>query len=606
MREVKLNFEEYSSTVVKDFLETIVIVDDQASFGKEASKSAANDEEDSRTVVGDVVEGGQRPASEGSKGGSGNAIDDPNLSDVELQGGKTGSQPRGVSSLKPPMSDDENFVDHGFNAKKAIDCFTQEGMICSVLKPNNGRDPNLTQLIRLAGKADVLILDWQLDDSGSNASEIIKKVLEEDEKSGPRLRLIIVYSAEKNLSELAQGLRNELDGRYKITDNGFTLLGGHTRISFFGKEGLGAKTPGLRDRIARVDELPNIVCSEFAKITSSFIANLVLKALSAIRKNSHQLLGYFSKEIDAAYFSHRALQPHPEDAEQYMLSIVHDELMTIMEAEDIFEPINQKNLKCYFESDLFASYDQREMTIEWSKKDSHDLTTADLMDIALNGYKKSDLLNKYVNQIMKGVPLKDRDKRIANKREALEKKIVPNLTDMFKQADDRIETDLVFSELSILKKRYGENTKQAALTLGTIVMSAEGSKHKYWVCIQPRCDSVRIKETTKFLFLSAELAEEESSFDIVIRQDDGFIKLKTKQDVSLLKTIRFEPDVNGNDTIQPLSEDGRFVYTDIDSKKYIWLGELKDNHAQRLANRFAAQLSRVGLDEYEWLRRNAK
>jgi hypothetical protein len=38
-------------------------------------------------------------------------------------------------------------------------------------------------------------------------------------------------------------------------------------------------------------------------------------------------------------------------------------------------------------------------------------------------------------------------------------------------------------------------------------------------------------------------------------------------------------------------------------ENFKWILDLKDAHAQRIANTYAAKLSRVGLDESEWLRR---
>jgi hypothetical protein len=36
---------------------------------------------------------------------------------------------------------------------------------------------------------------------------------------------------------------------------------------------------------------------------------------------------------------------------------------------------------------------------------------------------------------------------------------------------------------------------------------------------------------------------------------------------------------------------------------YKWIGDLRFEQAQRIANKYAAELSRVGLNESEWLRR---
>jgi hypothetical protein len=46
-----------------------------------------------------------------------------------------------------------------------------------------------------------------------------------------------------------------------------------------------------------------------------------------------------------------------------------------------------------------------------------------------------------------------------------------------------------------------------------------------------------------------------------------------------------------------------FFFLESQGKKFIWVGELKFAYAQRIINQFATQFSRVGLDEFEWLRR---
>ncbi len=57
--------------------------------------------------------------------------------------------------------------------------------------------------------------------------------------------------------------------------------------------------------------------------------------------------------------------------------------------------------------------------------------------------------------------------------------------------------------------------------------------------------------------------------------------------------------------IRAKEENGTFVFDTTDKKRFEWVSELKSEHAQRIANNFAAKLSRVGLDESEWLRRGA-
>ncbi len=41
---------------------------------------------------------------------------------------------------------------------------------------------------------------------------------------------------------------------------------------------------------------------------------------------------------------------------------------------------------------------------------------------------------------------------------------------------------------------------------------------------------------------------------------------------------------------------------DTDGKRYEWIGELRREHAIRVSQAFANSMSRVGVDESEWLR----
>ena len=51
--------------------------------------------------------------------------------------------------------------------------------------------------------------------------------------------------------------------------------------------------------------------------------------------------------------------------------------------------------------------------------------------------------------------------------------------------------------------------------------------------------------------------------------------------------------------------DGVFEFTDTCDRRYRWRGELKAEYAQRIAQALATELSRVAVDESEWLRRMA-
>ncbi len=66
--------------------------------------------------------------------------------------------------------------------------------------------------------------------------------------------------------------------------------------------------------------------------------------------------------------------------------------------------------------------------------------------------------------------------------------------------------------------------------------------------------------------------------------------------------------MTGNGAVIAASRDCKdgFEFTDTCGKRYKWRGELKAEFAQRIAQNFADSLSRVAVDESEWLRRMAR
>ena len=65
----------------------------------------------------------------------------------------------------------------------------------------------------------------------------------------------------------------------------------------------------------------------------------------------------------------------------------------------------------------------------------------------------------------------------------------------------------------------------------------------------------------------------------------------------------FKPDGKQQKVVaKPENEQGLF-FEDVAGAKYRWIDQMKPSHAQRAVERFASDLSRVGLTESDWLRR---
>lgn len=139
------------------------------------------------------------------------------------------------------------------------------------------------------------------------------------------------------------------------------------------------------------------------------------------------------------------------------------------------------------------------------------------------------------------------------------------------------------------------------LTLGTIVQLKTDSS--YLLCIQPRCDCVRVEANTAFLFLPMKVDQGNGEkFDMILQVIGRYVKLVLQKKTHDLRLVKFTPGQDDKETIVGKLANSEYYFTDVTGATYTWVGELRSEHAQRIANEFAANLSRVGLDESEWLR----
>ncbi|MCF8228606.1 MAG: hypothetical protein K9G58_12850 [Bacteroidales bacterium] len=141
------------------------------------------------------------------------------------------------------------------------------------------------------------------------------------------------------------------------------------------------------------------------------------------------------------------------------------------------------------------------------------------------------------------------------------------------------------------------NSKLPQLTLGVVIKRDEN----YYLCIQQSCDSVRIPEGESRNFLFLKLSEEGEFPIVLIDPQEVYKTLKVECKYRNLHIIEYDQTVNG--TVQANEEDGGYIFKDINDNSYTWILDLKESHAQRILNKFASEISRVGLDESEWLRR---
>lgn len=459
-----------------------------------------------------------------------------------------------------------------------VESFSRQGLICAVVEPRSDADPS--DIVDLSVKrADIVILDWQLnDDNGQRTLAILENILKED--AGKRLRLIAIYTGEQRISEIGQIILEkcaESEWKFEGDERNVELSHRHCRIVIYSKSKLPIES-GLSGRSPSESDLPDALIGDFAAMAEGLLPNIALMSLAAIRENVHKVLDRFDAELDPALLTHRACLPVPDDSQQHMVSQLASELHAIMDdAVTTGEPAGMAAIKEWLDISLGAN---EYIQFEEGKMASRDETIALLRE----GWEESkpDCLSK-------GQGFK-------------------YLTAGFSKGE--CTDHLLDHRLSwMFNFRTVFNAPSPILQLGTVLRKTNAGNALYFLCMRPKCDSVRLQGRTIFLLWPL-IDSDGSPIQIVLRINRNTYRrfgVCTKMNQWLLAP--FEPSQIGKPVIaksDDSSDDPLFYFIDADGKQYDWIGELKAEFAQHIAHEFASELSRVAITEPEWLRRVAK
>lgn len=123
----------------------------------------------------------------------------------------------------------------------------------------------------------------------------------------------------------------------------------------------------------------------------------------------------------------------------------------------------------------------------------------------------------------------------------------------------------------------------------------------YYLCLEPKCDCERLKQDTSFLFIK--LQENDEKFDFVIKDQDSIKTLCISDNniSSSLCSITFKPcSISKN-----IKTDVYSKISSTDGVEYIWVCQLKDVYVQKSIPKIFGKYSRVGFDQFEWLRKKS-
>jgi hypothetical protein len=292
-------------------------------------------------------------------------------------------------------------------------------------------------------------------------------------------------------------------------------------------------------------ELPLKIIKKFAAENSGILPAAVLRSLTGIRENSFRLLNAFTKDLDKALLYHRMLIPNSEDTEEFCGDIIADEFLGILKDADLGKYISTEYCEKYI-----------------AEKEPKFLSS-----------KNPDTCYSQ-DELKRFLATKPDDKDV--------KRICANIK------NDDEEMLKQFSALSTTRK-----SGNSFLRLGCI-LELKSEPPEYYLCLQPPCDSVRIKDRASFIFCGLEY-NPVSNISFYI--NDGKENKSFKIDYRAKHVFIFY----GKDKIRL---DGTLVSEN--KEEFTCIAQLKPMFAQKIANEFAAYISRIGIDQFEWLRLKGK
>ena len=281
---IRDSFERLSKNVATDFLQTVVVLDDYAAIAESP-------------MVERLVDPDELPVQASYKGSSGASI-------------RSG---RRANAL---------------DIQELITSFASHGLVCAVLEPWRKTTSETQPAVTASLRADIVILDWHLGDRGEIALGIIRDLLDADMKAGGRLRMIVVYTASRRLTDIRDTVRQSLSDFSRIDERQdlIALASQHARILFIQKS-----TESRSGFEVSEKDLPERLIGEFAEMAKGILPNVALGGIAAIRNATHHLLARFHRGLDAPFLTHRIMQVVAENAENYATDLLVSELQSILE-----------------------------------------------------------------------------------------------------------------------------------------------------------------------------------------------------------------------------------------------------------------------------------
>jgi hypothetical protein len=547
-------FQNIARQVAKRFLQTVLVVDDQPT-----------------SVPAEAPNGGAQEPPQRSL---------PDAEKVEVTAQQEEAEPEAGPEWQL-----------GLDPKALTEAFAEMGVVCAVLTPSsNDRDGFVRRYTAVAGRADIVVLDWILgqNDGGDEAIRLLGELAQ-----GERSRLIAIYTGQSNLNLVLDPLKHaQLPGGARLVEarqDPWSLCSGPIRVTVFSKIQRG----NVDGRYVAESDLPERLVDEYAKMSGGLLGSLALAALAAIREDSHDILRQFPLELDAAFVAEWAAQHKADEVEGHWLPLVMDEVEAAIEDDADVARLRGVEAICSWAGiEAPGETGGRELVVE-----------------RLSG----KLPGEVAEQLRRGKAV----------REDIE-----DLTRSIGKVDG-LQPAAVLQRVGLMFQNRRRNNSSAKVMRPGTVVEMNG---KYWICVQPACDCIVRGKDPRRLFWFAQMEKAPSKKP---SKDD-------EEELPLDEVRLWNPDANGaggvsewlvrvgarsarqfvlerttgssfvratekgvfGASVLDLPDSQRGMHADAGVRKVDlkWVMDLKPPRAQEVTERLARSLSRVGVTQSEWLR----
>ena len=468
--------------------------------------------------------------------------------------------------------------------------FSNAGKICGFFAPKTLED--IEKCKQLIFKPDIVVLDWDIqidrvfskeeesqddetDDRGHYSVELIKSIA--SDAKNEKLKVIFVYTGEIGLHGIVSKIADSLGDGFVADEDKFEVSSGNIHIIIRLKPDSNVSHIGLDGFKVSYADLPKAVMDAFSKYVSGLMPCFAMRSMSAIRDCAARVLQVYNSELDAELLGHQLALSNPNDAKSYLTNSFGSAVSELL----LDNP----------------SINTDEWVEEWvDSRFSAGVESRDFIDtrISLTPSSVKDFFSKRLSTGTLSERFNDAFK--VNCR-AGKDKISKKLSTLFhKEGDDVERAKYLFAALAHHKNIFSNHITAPILTQGTIIKS----KTDYYLCIQQRCDTMRVKSGgLDFLFVPLYGKENKKPSLGAIALGTNDVRYIQRSSVNFM-TIHFSPLQDGH-PIEANLVGGRYVFTNA-AGEYEWVNELKDIFAQRIVTALTSHFSRVGVDEAEWLR----